>query len=138
MSVRSQEPWRTKPPRALRAKSRQESEVRKPKRRRTLGSLVGSPPRAPALATSEVASYYVQYNRGPLRGFLFLFSFLLFLFAAVGAFVWNDWFAVVSSIAVGALLLVLGLWAHPTTPLNVRARVSDSDEPKEAGTHQPD
>ena len=99
---------------------------------------MGSPPRAPALATSEVASYYVQYNRGPLRGFLFLFAFLLFLYAAVAAFVWNDRFTTAFSLGGGVILLVLGLWTHLTAPANVRVRVSDSDEPEEAGTHQPD
>jgi len=99
---------------------------------------VGSPPRAPALATSEVASYYVQYNRGPLRGFLFLFALLMFIFAAIAGIVWSDWFGVVSSTVIGVVLLTLGFWLHLSRPGNVRVRVSDTGEPEEAGTHEPD
>jgi len=112
--------------------------VRKSKRRRTLGRLVGSPPRAPALATSEVASYYVQYNRGPLRGFLFLFALLLFLFAAVAALVWNDRGTAILSALIGVALLTIGLYLHLSPPENVRVRVSEDGEPTEAGTHEPD
>lgn len=84
-----------------------------------LNCFVGSPPRAPAYANSEVASYYVQYNRGPLRGFLLLFAALFFFFAAVAAFGWKQWADAWISTMVGLALLILGIWSYLAMPSGV-------------------
>ena len=67
-----------------------------------------SPPRAPAYANSEVASYYVQYARGPLWPWFFFFGAFLFVLALLSLVIWFDPASAILCTLLGALLVALG------------------------------
>jgi hypothetical protein len=98
---------------------------------------VTSFPRAPVLASSEVASHAVEYARGPLRGSVFLFAVLSFIFAVV-AYTWGEWIWVVLLTLFGILFVCVGLWIQFTRPGRASDGIRGTDEPTEAGTHEPD
>jgi hypothetical protein len=77
------------------------------KRWRPLSTSVGSP-RSPAYASSKVAASYVEYNRGPLRGWLVFFGLVLFGLAYISAVVWSDLASAVLFGSLGVALIVLG------------------------------
>jgi hypothetical protein len=68
---------------------------------------VGSP-RSPAYASSKVAASYVEYNRGPLRGWLVFFGVVLFALAYVSVVAWSDLASAVLFGSAGVALVVLG------------------------------
>ncbi len=73
---------------------------------------VPPPPRAPVLASREVASHYVEYARWDARGWLWFFGALLIGFAVIAGPVSSEWGTALLLGLVGLALIVVGVWLH--------------------------
>jgi hypothetical protein len=87
---------------------------------RSMGAPIAHPPRGPVLASSEVASYYVQYGRGPLGVWFFFFAVLAFAFAVVCLLSFSDSYSAGLLFLIGTTLAALGVLSYFWTPRETR------------------
>jgi hypothetical protein len=79
------------------------------------------PPRAPVLASSEVSSYYVQYNRGwSFAAWFFFFGAVLFAYAVVSLLSFSDRYSAILCSLIGTVLIALGVLVYLVIPTRSR------------------